>query len=254
MNRSGSVTNNAPKKNNSWGWGLVIIILIFIIASLLCWGNYTESGRATCANIKSKFTSTGSVKSLDIVMFMSPTCPWCKKMIGVFEKEGQLNNITVIDMSKPEGQKIAKQFGADKQPVPSYISRVNKTGTVGYRETVKALLKDLEPLPPGSNPNPQPPPPSEGTSQVDPALLQGLQIILFSREGCKWCQKAKDSIAQCGSADAIQVVDITTPDGQKMAEQLLPPGTSGVPAWVSLSTRKHVVGFKPIEAIIQELQ
>jgi len=268
---------NGKKCDNSWGWGLaIIVIVVILIIGVGCWGTYSDSGKSAFANIKSKFGNIGgssSLKDLDIVMFMSPTCPWCKKMMDVLNKEGQLKNMTVIDMTKPEGAAMAKQFGADKQPVPSFISRKNKTGTVGYRETVAKLVEDLKQKPGGSPGGPPGGPPggampqrqehmghmagsseeSEG-GNIDIASVQNLQIVLFAREGCPWCTKAKDMCSQNGVMDVIQVVDITTPEGQSMAGQMLPPGTSGVPSWVSMATKKSVVGFKPLDQLIQELQ
>jgi glutaredoxin len=181
---------------------------------------------------------------------MSPTCPWCKKMVDVLQKEGQINNITVVDISKPEGVAMAKQFGADKQPVPSFISRKLKTGTVGFRDSVSKLVDALQ------QPEKEQPSSEEPVTKgdIDVNLIQNLQIVLFARDGCPWCVKAKEACTQQGIMDVIQVVDITTPEGQQMASELLPRESSGVPAWVSLASKKHVVGFRPIEQIIQELQ
>ena len=269
MSAKGESSTNG--KNAGWsGAGIAVGVLVVFLILLLLFGTCTESGKAYFANVKSKIGGGGNLKDLDIVMFMSPTCPWCKKMIDVIQKAGQLNNITVVDMSKPEGQAMAKQFGADKQPVPSFISRKTKTGTVGYRESVDKLIEALKPgaggPPPGAGgpqgQGPQGGGPQQGGSsaeegggiQVDVNLVQQLQVILFAREGCGWCSKAKDMLSQSGVMDVIRIVDITTPEGQSMAGELLPPGSTGVPAWVSLATKKAVVGFKPIDVLIQELQ
>jgi glutaredoxin len=250
-----------PTKDTSgWGVGIVVIVILFLlIISFGVWGTCTDNGKATFTNIKSKLSGSGggSLRNMDIIMFMSPTCPWCKKMMSVLDSAGELKNITVVDISKPEGANMAKQFGADKQPVPSFISRQNKTGTVGYRDSVEKLVDALKPgqVPapgqsqePGNSEEPRMP------GQIDINLIQGLQIVLFAREGCSWCQKSKENLSQAGVMDVIQVVDITTPEGQQMAGQMLPPGTSGVPAWVSMVTKKHVVGYKPIDQIVQSLQ
>jgi len=261
-----------PKPTNGSGSGsgltvgvTVLLVFLFLLMVFGIWGTCTDSGKSTFANIKSKLPGIGSgggdLRELDIIMFMNPTCPWCKKMMGVLDSAGQLKNITVVDTSKPEGAAMAQQFGADKQPVPSFISRRNKVGTVGYRDSVAKLVEALKqpagaPGPgaqlqaPGNSEEPgmQPMP-----GQIDINLIKSLQIVLFSREGCPWCTKAKETCSQAGVMDVIQVVDITTPEGQSMAGQMLPPGTSGVPAWVSMATKKHVVGFKPFDQLVQEL-
>jgi glutaredoxin len=266
-------TTEPPAKESGNGWGVgvaIIIVLLLCFVAFAIWGTCTDSGKSTFANIKSKLPGLGSgssdLRNLDIVMFMSPTCPWCKKMMGVLDEAGQLKNITVVDISKPEGTAMAQQFGADKQPVPSFISRKNKVGTVGYRDSVSKLIDALKmpaapnmaggmPGQPGPGSSEEPPMMPPGMpGQIDINFIKALQIVLFAREGCPWCTKAKESCSQAGVMDVIQVVDITTPEGQTLAGQVLPPGTSGVPAWVSLATKKHVVGFKPFDQLLQELQ
>lgn len=252
---SGS-SSSTPK--NGLNIGVVVLVVIFLM--IICfgfWGTCTESGKSTFTNIKNKLSIGGSsLKDLDILMFMNPTCPWCMKMMNVIKSEGQLNSITVVDITKPEGIAMSQQFGADKQPVPSFISRKLRTGTVGYRDSVAKLVDALKQLPqaPGSLEEPQPGGGGGGGGPTNPTLIQSLQIVLFARDGCGWCQKAKEDCSQAGIMDVIQVVDITTPEGQQMAGQVLPPGTSGVPAWSSLATKKHVIGYKPIDQIIQALQ
>lgn len=260
-------SKSSTKNGNNWSIGIIVLVVIFIlIVALGTWGTCTDSGKCTFANIKDKLPGVGSnsLRSLDIVMFMSPTCPWCKKMIGVLDSAGQLKNVTVVDISKPEGAAMAQQFGADKQPVPSFISRKNKVGTVGYRDSVDKLIDALKTPGGGSGggsaTGPVPKSGQEESSnepmmpgQIDINFIKSLQIVLFSREGCPWCYKAKESCSQAGVMDVIQVVDITTPEGQSMAGQMLPPGANGVPAWVSAKTGKHVVGFKPFDQLLQEL-
>lgn len=254
-------TQNSKNCSSGWSIGIVvllIIVLIFIFGAV--WGTCTDSGRSTFSNIKNKFANLPgvgnvSLKQMDIVMFMSPTCPWCKKMIGVLESAGQLNNVMVVDISKPEGAAMAQQFGADKQPVPSFISRTNKVGTVGYRNSIQKLIDALKPPAGGGGGGAG----GEQSSSEEPMnvgveLIKSLQIILFAREGCGWCKKAKENLVQNGLTDVVQVVDITTPEGQALAGQMLPPGTSGVPVFVSVVTKKHVVGYKPIDEIVATLK
>jgi glutaredoxin len=242
------------KCSSSVGVGIAILVIFLILMLLFSIGTYTEWGIQNFANIKSKLSSfgnSGDLRSLDIVMFMKPTCPWCKKMIDVLDSAGQLKNITVVDISKPEGATMAQQFGADKQPVPSFISRKNKVGTVGYRDSVGKLIDALKQpsaqQTPGSSEEPGMP------GQIDIDFIKSLQIVLFAREGCGHCTHAKSDISQAGLTDVIQIVDIMTPEGQSMAGQMLPPGTAGVPAFVSMATKKHVVGYRSLDQLVQAL-
>jgi glutaredoxin len=235
--------------------GLSIVFIVLIL--LLIMGTCTETGKKYAEKFKNTIMPTKkNLKELDIIMFMSPTCPWCMKTIEMLENEKQINNLTIVDVSKEEGKAMAKEYGADKVPVPSFISRALKTSTYGYRETVDKLLKDLQikkGSEPGSSDEPVVKIPTDGKN-IDINLIQELQIVLFAREGCPWCVKAKEHCKQEGIVDMIKVIDITSPEGQQAASELLPPGSSGVPAWVSMASKKSVIGFKPIDQLIKELQ
>jgi glutaredoxin len=255
---SSSSNNSTSKSNSSWlNAGVIIGVILIILLCFGVWGTCTESGKSTFANIKSKLSGGGSLRNLDIIMFMNPNCPWCKKMFAVLNSD--IKNITVVDITKPDGVAMAQQFGADKKPVPSFISRKLRTGTVGFKKSIGELIEDLK-LPPQSQPN-SVPQNSSGEPGNDDGI-KSLKIVLFTREGCSYCQKAKEECAKTGVIDSIQVIDITTPEGQQFAGQVLPQGISGVPVWISLTTKKHTVGYtpigeigyKPIGEIIQSLQ
>jgi len=149
-----SSSSGQPTSSKESGSGMNIGLAVFVVFLLILlafgiWGTCSDSGKNAFANIKSQmnlpsFGGKEDLRSLDIVMFMNPTCPWCKKMMGVLDSAGQLKNITVVDISKPEGIAMAQQFGADKQPVPSFISRKNKVGTIGYRDSVAKLIDALK--------------------------------------------------------------------------------------------------------------
>lgn len=243
-------------KSGSYVMGGFVAVFIIIIL-LLIMGTCTETGRGYAETFKNKIMpSRKNLKDLDIIMFMSPTCPWCMKTIEMLENEKQINHLTIVDVSKEEGQAMAKEYGADKVPVPSFISRTLKTSTYGYRESVDKLLKDLQikkGLELGSSDEPNVDTPIN-VKNVDINLIQNLQIVLFTREGCPWCVKAKEQCEQEGITDMIKVIDITTPEGQQAASELLPPGSSGVPAWVSMANKKSAIGFKTIQDLLEELQ
>jgi len=265
-----SSSSYSPKTNSSNGnssnliIGIVVGIIIFIICFCL-WGNCTDSGKQAFANIRNKINLPGlggpNLKDLDVFMFYSPTCPWCIKTIDLLKSTKQSGNITMIDMSKPEGAEIAKQFGADKQPVPSFISRKNKTGTTGYRNSIQELIKALQP-PSGSgsgslsNASSSEEPSSGGSPrEINIDIIKNLQIILFTKEGCGWCQKAKEHLSQTGTIDVIKVVDIMTPEGQSLVPQMFPQGPpGGFPAWVSIATGKNIIGYRTIDQVAQGLQ
>lgn len=83
--------------------------------------------------------------ALNVVMFVQPNCPWSTKMIELLTTENQINNIQIVDMTTSDGIEIAKKYGADKQPVPSFISKSSRIGSIGYRESIDSLIEDLTP-------------------------------------------------------------------------------------------------------------
>lgn len=229
--------NMMNNKNNQWLLIGIAVILILVFAFWCTTDSFT--------NFKNSLTGP-SLKDLDVIMFMSPECPWCKKTVEMLEKEGVKGQLEIVDIGTKEGAEYAKQYGADKQPIPSFISKKMKTGTVGYRKNVTELMKALSEV--------QKTPEITGENGTLVTQVQKLQIIFFSRDGCPWCTKAKESCDQAGVMDVIQVVDITTPEGKEMAGKMLPPGSSGVPAFVSMATKKSLVGFKPIDQVVEELK
>ena len=229
---------NTKSKDDTWWYVSVAIIVILIVA----FGFWCTTDSFT--NFKNSLTGGSDLKELDVVMFMSPECPWCQKTVAMLEKEGKKGELEIVDITQKEGAEYARQFGADKQPIPSFISKKMKTGAVGYRDSVADLVKALSNV--------------EKPVEVDSGdvitQVQKLQVILFAREGCPWCTKAKEDCAQAGVMDVIQVVDITTPEGKEMAGKMLPPGSNGVPAFVSMATKKSVIGYKPVAEVVKELK
>jgi glutaredoxin len=244
--------NFGKNKNNADGYGyLWIILAVFFV--LMVGGVCYKSD--AFSSVKNMFTSGPSLKELDVIMFMSPECKWCQKTMEMLKKEGKDKDITVVDITKKEGQEIAKQFGADQQPIPSFISRKKKTGTVGYRESVGEIVKALTETneSPSSGETQVPQISGSGDGNLSMAI-RDLQIVFFSRPGCPWCDKAKENCEQAGVIDSVRIIDITTDDGKQQAAQLLPPGSSGVPAFVSMVTKKTIIGYKPIDQVVQELK
>lgn len=233
------------------GIGVLIAIFVLFVCSII-WGTCTDGGKSTFANIKSKLSKEPSLKELDILVFIRPQCPWCIKTLELLKNENQLGNVTIVDTTTPQGLEISKNFGADQQAVPAFISRKNKVGTVGYRQSIKELVKSLQP-PTGVQTIQSVVNSDGGGGGGGDSDISTLKIVMFARQGCGYCTKAKESIANAGVGHAIQVVDTSTPEGSQLMASLLPPGTNGVPAWYSHKTLKHAVGYKPIEEIIKQL-
>lgn len=237
------------------GTTVLAIIGVFLIFIILfgVWGTCTESGKSTFTNIKDKFTGE-DLKELDIIMFVNPNCPWCKKAIEQLNKAGKINDVYITDVTGPEGAMLSNQYGVTNRPVPSYVSKKYKTGTEGYKEKVSELVKSLKPSKKSDNPKKN----SNSKKSMnlsDPKTIRDnvetLDILLFTREECGWCTKAKGMANDMGLLDLIKIVDVETPEGQHLMKAYIKGDK--VPAWASLKTNKTTVGFKPLEEIVNEL-
>jgi glutaredoxin len=234
-----------------------IIILIFIMFTGSCYYNGDTNSPDTFSNIKSGFNNivngvsskmggSSNLKELDIIYFKSPTCPWCKKMDDVLIDS--VSSITVVDVTTPEGQKIAKDMGAADKGIPSFISKKMQTGSVGFKPSVKELIDSLNKTKPSEKPVDTPKmDPSEAVNKV-----QELDIILFVSPSCGWCSKIKGEFSEAGVLEMVEMVDVSTDDGKNIAKELLKE-FRGVPALYSKNTGKSVVGYKPLPAIIEAL-
>jgi len=246
-----SVKMNIDPNTAMW-----IGIAILVVLAFTCTCYYNGDGGDTFANIKSGFANIiggvggPNLKELDIIYFMSPTCPWCQKMTKVLTDASLLESVTVVDVSQPEGQKLAAEMGASDKGIPAFISKKMKTGTIGYKASVSELVKSLNKTPPQGQPVKPPAPkmdPSEAVNKV-----QELEIILFVSPTCGWCNKIKTEFTEAGVLEMVEMVDVSTEDGKKVAQELLKE-FRGVPASYSKKTGKSSVGYKPLPEIVAAL-
>ena len=243
--------NSNSNSNYNWIWITIIVLFVIIIIAFGCWST-TDHFKQTFGNLMNN-----NIKDLDITMFMIPTCQWCQKTLALFEKEGIKDQIEIIDISTPQGAEYASKTGADKQPVPSFISKKMKTGHVGYSDDINELIKALK-QPKITNQNIVDQDENQYQDEnkyqnQDEIINRGLNITMFAREGCGWCDKAKSMINESNYKKYIHIVDTNTPQGQELYRKLLPEGSGNVPAFVNITNNKYVIGYKPIDKIISEL-
>jgi hypothetical protein len=205
-----------------------------------------------------------SLKELDVVFFKSPTCSWCAKMTEVMEKEGTLKDVTVVDVTNPEGAALAKKFGADQRGIPNFISRKLNTGTVGYKKTTKEIVDALNSVKKAGSTSEmekeasphshegQAPKEQQSPQAVDPQDVQALGIVAFVSEGCGWCKKTKEEAQALGIMPYLELQDIGTPDGKAVLQQ---SGIEfkGAPTYWSRTSGKSSVGYRPFNQVISAL-
>jgi len=88
---------------------------------------------------------TQKLKDMDVIMFIKLDCPFCQDMIKVLEEANQIKNITVFDVNKSDGcDAMIKNLGEHHTTVPTFVSRRNKVGTIGFKNSIEKLIYDLE--------------------------------------------------------------------------------------------------------------
>jgi glutaredoxin len=270
-NPVGSVTSSMyaylSNKDNMVTILIVVAFVVLVIMSILyktsegfssklndIFGSWSGSGSGSGPSAK-------SLKDLDVIVFTSPTCPWCKKQKDVLSKEGALSSVEIVDVSTEDGRKKAEQYGATKG-LPTFVSKALKTGDIGFKETVAEIVAGLTKVAKetrsaqaqvqdkgrGQVQEDQP----QSQSQINPDDVQALQIVMFYRDGCGYCTKAKADAKLNGVLPFLELQDTNSPEGQQALKNMGIENT-GVPLFVSRATGKRSVGYKPFNQIMLDL-
>jgi glutaredoxin len=247
---------------------VVIVGIIAALALIVAIAAYMNEGFANMTGL-SKFREyfrSSDIADLDVVLFMSPTCDWSKKTMAVFEKEGTLKNVTVVDVTTENGAKVATMYGATKG-LPSFLSRKYNVGTVGFRDSTAEVVSELkkmidevkqqkvpqfdkvEPVK-SENFNSGP---EEAEDPLDFNSIKKMGIILFHRDGCGYCTKAKADLDNLGLGEEyVKRIDVTTSEGSQALRDF-DVKEGGVPVYASIATGKHTVGYEKLSNIIEKL-
>ena len=232
--------------NELWMWVGFVVVIVLIISLSLWYSNCSGD------TFSDKFSNTfrkgnAELKDMDVLFFMSPACGWCQKMKAVMEREKTIGDVKLVDVTKPEGLELAKQYGSIDKGVPSFVSKKLKTGTVGFKETTAELIGSLKKA--KDSPQPEVPPmnPEEAVNKI-----VDLQVMLFTSPTCGWCNKAKEALKEAGVSDYVEIIDISTPDGKTLVQQQIPE-FRGVPVAKSKVTGKIATGYKAVPQLVAEL-
>ena len=224
-------------------WIIVgVILFVLILGGCYCYSNDIQP----FGNVFQKSPQAEKMKNLDILYFFSPTCPWSKKATELFQKEGVKGSLQMVDVTTEEGKKMAVEYGAASKGIPAFISRKNKTGTVGYRESLQEILDALERKVEEESPE------EDLSVEQIRQKISDLGIVLFHSPSCGWCTKLKKELEEKNAINLVELVDITNPAGKSKLEQIVQE-FQGVPVTYSTKTKKHVTGYRPVSRMIAEL-
>ncbi len=205
--------------------GIVIAVLIIIVIAVVL--TQTSAGFQVVNYFKN---ANRSLKDYNIILFYNPSCPHC---IRTFEMLGpNVKDLTAVDITTEKGKELANSFGASGMGVPMFVSTRYSTGYVGFLPSISEILDQLTPKENAAKP-------------IDPS-----QFVLLTKEGCKFCEDAKQMIQQANFN--VKIVDFKSPEGQELISKFV-PNVSGFPTWISLTSGKSTTGFKPLEEIMKEI-
>lgn len=206
--------------------------------------------------LKDKFANiigSDDPADFDIIFFMNPNCGWCTKQIEVLKKEGTLGSMTIKDISKEEDKKEAQQYGV--KGFPYFISKRNKSASMGFHETTQDLLNSLK-VPTGGTQvqeaGQEGPEGPEAQSALKVTKAPRMALTLLTSNGCGHCTSAKKDIASKGVPVTIIVKEENPEEFNKMLASI-GKTSSPVPLYINPKNGKTKVGFAPIEAVMKEL-
>lgn len=241
-------------KNNQTMVTIAAIVIIVVIIGLL--SSYF---------LKDKFANilgSDDPADFDIIFFMNPGCGWCTKQIEVLTREGTLGSMTIKDISKEEDKKEAQQYGV--KGFPYFISRRNKSASMGFHETTQELLNSLK-VPADAPTKADVSVVSDVSEEQFDSETQGqgqgalkvtrapkMALILLTSNRCGHCTSAKEDIAKKGIAAKI-VVKEESPEEYKKILKSVGLENSPVPLYINTKNGKTKVGFAPIEQVMKEL-
>jgi glutaredoxin len=179
-------------------------------------------------NVMARFApNKPDLKSLDILMFVDPNNELCNTMRQMLINEGQINNVSVVDIMNPANSDIVQQYNAEGKPVPMFVSRRSMIGVVGFKKSAKDLYDSFM----GGNDE-----------------ISDMQITLFSRDGCRFCVRAKALFENEINSNKIRVVDILSSAGANELKQLT--GEGSVPVFFSRKSGKFSVGVRDTDTVV----
>jgi glutaredoxin len=243
------------EKNKTLLMIIGFIALLALIFAILCYTNEDFSN--------SIFGPGTNLKDLDILLFMSPNCQWSQQTMKLLKDNNKLDDVTIINVDTEDGKKMATMYGATRGS-PTFVSKKYNTGTVGYKDTIKDIVQDLttnNKPPPESIPELQPNQqqnlqPTEnfegGGNSVPTDEVKGLRIVVFYKDSCPYCVKAKKDLESLGLMSSVELQDVNSTEGKNRLRDFKKEGTS-VPLYASSTTGKTSLGYKPFKDVIRDL-
>jgi len=143
-----------------------------------------------------------ALESLQIVMYSRDGCPFCVKAKEMFGD--QISKITVKNEAPPAGV----------SGVPHFVSSATGKSHTGCPESIEQLVNKLK----------------ENKNNQQSDKLSKLDIVMYSRDGCPFCVKAKEMLG-----DQISKITVKNNEGT-------PEGVNGVPHFESRTTGKTHTG------------
>jgi len=182
----------------------------------------------------------GECKNENIIFIHRDDCQYSKKMYEIVEKNdfkmGKCN-ITVLDITSPEGSVVAKKFSI--LGTPGFVNTTNNKTSMGLK-SINEHYSDLK---------------DSKTEEVKDEEKKSVEtkdnhknIVLIGNDNCPFCVKKKDLLDKKLGSGTYTFVESNSPEGTKHMEE---KNANGVPLTINTDNDKYVIGFN--ENVLEEL-
>ena len=156
------------------------------------------------------------------VMYGRSSCPHCVHMKRQLNEDGAMKDFRYIEITTRNGRReFEKDAGGESVGVPLFVNKHTGKRIVGSRDT-SSLLMDLEDANIGD-------------------------VVMYGSMGCGYTVKMIDELKKNNAWDAVTFVDVDTPDGKELYDQL---GVNGVPYMVH-SNGRDAHGYMPFDELMK---
>jgi len=179
------------------------------------------------------------LKDLDVHVFVSNSCGFCKKLMDFLRQKGVLDQVTIRDTADPQNQQLFQKLGGNGVPF-FYSTKTHKT-FAGFVPDLEVIVGRLSG-----------PVSKEGYEDGTRMKLKDLNVVVYGSDACHYCKKLQHMLHKEGVLDVITYKNVKDP---MVMQELSGLKGTGLPFIVSLKTHKTSTGLSSsVNELIQKLQ
>jgi glutaredoxin len=179
------------------------------------------------------------LKDLDIHIFVSDSCGFCKKLKEFLQQQGVIGMVTLRNTADPQNQQLFQKLGG--RGVPFFYSAKTQKTFAGFVPDLNVVVERLSV-----------PISKEGYEDGSHMKLQNLGVVIYGSDSCHYCKKLLNLLHKGGVLDKVTYKNVKDPG---VMQELSALKGTGLPFVVSQKTHKTLTGLpSSVEDLIQKLQ